>query len=155
MTDEHERIEKMRAEGKVTAEEAERLKAALGKSGEAQALRRPPPVAEPVTHKLAILSALALPVGAAAAIVIGGLGASLATSRSGREIAISVGFWLLFLIVIVGGILGQIALSAIRREPDRFRGRGLALFGRLVALLALIVIVFGAVSYVMLRTVGR
>jgi len=55
--------------------------------------------------------------------------------------------WLGLAIAAVAVILGALALRRIRREPDRFRGRGLALAGIVAGAAALAL--FGAVmSYI-------
>jgi hypothetical protein len=104
MTTERERIEKMQTDGKITTEEAERLKAALMRSGSVAGAvaTSEPDYAKKEYHKLAIAS-IAL---AAISLLLHELG---------------------LITALAGLILGFIAWHQTSKQRDRYKGRWLAI----------------------------
>ncbi|MHC5056118.1 MAG: hypothetical protein ACYTKD_15540 [Planctomycetota bacterium] len=129
MTTERERIDRMLAEGKVSAEEAQRLRAALDVSEreEAQApAGAREAIAKPRLSRLALAGALGLPVAVVAFLLLAGI-AILCGLPDDR--AAEGGFLVAAAVVLTGLGLSIAGRVAIRRAPDELRGRTLALWG--------------------------
>jgi hypothetical protein len=154
MPEELERIEKMLADGKISPEEAERLKKAVSDAERKEVATPPRPVKRverPRLSKMAVAGALALPAAAALAAVVGLVGTSLADSAKGREAAGAAAGAAFLVVLLTGFVLSSVGLAGIRREPDRLRGRGLAVWG----LLSVAVVPLLAVGYLALRSAAR
>ena len=132
MSDERERIERMRAEGKISTEEARRLMDALEKAEQKEqniSSGGIPLVEQQRLSKTAVAGALCLP----AAIIVGLL-AGFAAHLVSKEDHLTEGTaWIAVLsgtaVLLVGLLLGIAALLAVRREPDKLWGKGFAWVG--------------------------
>lgn len=129
MTTERERIDKMLAEGRVSAEEAERLRAALERS-EREETDSPPGPREEITRprlsRLAVAGALGLPAAGVAALLVAGF-AMIFTNREQQIVGAVVLVGLAVLLTGMGLSIG--GLVAIRRSPGALCGRKAAVFG--------------------------
>lgn len=129
MTTERERIEKLLADGKVSAEEAERLRAALEKSEreEAQAPRNAEEkITRPRLSKLAAAGALGLPAAVVAFLLLAGIAilCGLPDDRAAQG-----GLFVAAAVILTGAGLSIAGRIAIRRAPDGLTGLRAARFG--------------------------
>ncbi len=115
MSDERERIEKMAAEGKISTEEAERLKTALEKSEEKEATTPPRvPTEGPELSRLAVTSLVLAVAGLPLSALLGVLGLAA---------------------MLTGLVLGIVALVQIRNSGGKLYGKGFALAGLILPVL--------------------
>jgi len=131
VSNERERIEHLLAEGKISAEEAERLRTAMNKS-EVRAPVAPEPVAKPRLSRLAVASALGLPAAVTAGLLVYAFGLLilLVAEHADKDDVLALAAGLTgFAVLLAGAIAGIAALVAVRNAPDRLRGRGLAILG--------------------------
>lgn len=131
MSNERERIEHLLAEGKISTEEAERLRAAMERS-ETRAPVAPEPLAKPRLSRLAVASALGLPAAVTAGLLVHllGLFILLITRHPDKNHVLDLVAVLTALVVILASAIAGIAsLVAVGKTPDRLRGRGLAILG--------------------------
>ncbi|MHC5056117.1 MAG: hypothetical protein ACYTKD_15535 [Planctomycetota bacterium] len=131
MTTERERIEKLLADGKVSAEEAERLRAALEKAEreEARAQVTPGPrneITTPRISRLAVAGALGLPAAGVAALLVAGF-AMIFTKREEQIVGAVVLVGLAVLLTGIGLSIG--GLVAIRRSSGALCGTRAAAVG--------------------------
>ncbi|MDK1032910.1 MAG: hypothetical protein QGD94_12945 [Planctomycetia bacterium] len=135
MSDEHKRIDRMLAEGKISPEEAARLRGALEKSEDVAEA----PVAEPVTKrrlsKLAVAGALGVPAAIVAALLVYAFGMLIAEGMRGDERAGLAATVTGVAVVLAGFVLSVAALVAIRNNRETRCGKGLAIFGLLAILI--------------------
>ncbi|MHC4503337.1 MAG: hypothetical protein ACYTFI_08540, partial [Planctomycetota bacterium] len=123
MATERERIDKMLAEGKVSAEEAERLRAALAKADAGGSDQKEDAITRPRLSRFALAAALSIPAAGGLFLMAFGFGIALGT----RELRAAAGGLLVAMVVLAAGAaLGIAAGIAVRREPDRLAGRRLA-----------------------------
>ncbi|MHC5056116.1 MAG: hypothetical protein ACYTKD_15530 [Planctomycetota bacterium] len=135
MTTERERIEKLLADGKVSAKEAERLLAALDRAEreDVQATARPGrEIARPRLSRLAIAGAVALPAALGLFVTAFGFGVALGTNE---ELAAAGGLMVAAVALAAGSIVSVSAALAVRRSPDTLRGRRLAHIGIVLSLI--------------------
>ncbi|MHC4247996.1 MAG: hypothetical protein ACYS9X_02600 [Planctomycetota bacterium] len=148
MTTERERIEKLLAEGKVSAEEAERLRAALDRAEREET--HPPPgareaIVKPRLSRLALAGALGLPAAGIAFLLVAGLSIAFGV----RDDRAAEGAFLVAAAVALTGVGLSIAgRVAIRRAPDELTGLRAARLGIIVP------VVTGAVVLVVIVVVG-
>ena len=132
MSAESERIDRMLSEGKISPDEAQRLRAALDKSEP-----EPSPLAQfPSSRisRLAVTSAVLVVVAFAVQIIV--VLASVAFHRGTSSVILPVGPLLLLSL-----IFGISALVVIKKSQGRLTGRGLALFGVVSSSLVLIAVI--------------
>ncbi|MHC4247997.1 MAG: SHOCT-like domain-containing protein [Planctomycetota bacterium] len=145
MATERQRIEKLLADGKVSAEEAERLLAALEKSERDDAQAAPGPreeIKKPRLSRLALAGALCMPGAFVAALLVAGF--AMIFTRNEEQIVGAVA--LVGLAVFLTGIgLSIGGLILIRRAPDELAGRKLAHLGIWLPV-AVTVVVYTAVT---------
>ncbi|MHC4503336.1 MAG: SHOCT-like domain-containing protein [Planctomycetota bacterium] len=135
MTTERERIDRMLAEGKVSAEEAERLLAALGRAEDEDADADTPPVekiAKPRLSRLALAGALGMPAAGVAFLVVAGLGIAVGSGPRAEERALAGGALVAAAVALVGVGVSIAGLVAIRRAPGELTGRRAARLGIIV-----------------------
>ncbi|MHC5056115.1 MAG: hypothetical protein ACYTKD_15525 [Planctomycetota bacterium] len=148
MTTERQRIEKLLADGKVSAEEAERLRAALDRA-EREEAQAPPgareAIVKPRLSRLALAGALGLPAAGIAFLLVAGLSIAFGV----RDDRAAEGALLVAAAVALTGVGLSIAgRVAIRRAPDELTGLRAARFGIVVP------VVTGAVVLVVIVIVG-
>ncbi|MHC5056114.1 MAG: SHOCT-like domain-containing protein [Planctomycetota bacterium] len=145
MTTERQRIEKLLADGKVSAEEAARLLAALDRAERDEAQAPPGPresIAKPRLSRLALAGLLCTPGAVVAALLVAGF--AMIFTRNEEQIVGAVA--LVGLAVFLTGIgLSIGGLILIRRAPDELAGRKLAHLGIWLPV-AVTVVVYTAVS---------
>lgn len=129
MTTERERIDKMLAEGKVSAKEAERLRAAL-EGSEREEMQAPPGPREEITRprlsRLALAGALGVPAGIVTWLFVFGLGICLADDT---DSIVAGAFIVAFAVMLIFVALSAGGLVVIRQAPDKLTGRRLAHLG--------------------------
>jgi len=146
MTTERERIDKMLAEGKVSAEEAERLRAALDMS-ERDETQTPPGQRDGITRPRLSRLALAGLICTPGAIVAALLMAAFAMVLTNRERESGIAVILVGLAVLLTGIgLSIGGLVVIRRAPGELAGRKLAHLG--IWLPVVLIVALFAMSWV-------
>ena len=130
MSDEQERIERMLADGKISPEEAERLRRALEESeiGETPEVERIEP---PRLSRLALAGALCLPGALVAQLLI----AALPKPRGAETWSVGP------LVLLTGIVLSIAALITIRESHGQLTGRGLALFALILQSILLVLTV--------------
>ena len=133
---EQERIDRLLAEGKISAEEAERLRAAVEESeadetseSEVESIERPR------LSRLAVAGALCLP----GALVAGLLTWVLANARCAeRLLDDTTGLFVGWAVLLIGIVLSIAALIGIRESQGELKGRGPALFALILQCILLV-----------------
>ncbi len=134
MSQERERIDRLLAEGKISAEEAERLRAAMEKSevGETFEVEH---IERPRLSRLAVAGALCLP----GALVAGLLTWVLANARCAeRLLDDTTGLFVGWAVLLIGIVLSIAALIGIRESQGELKGRGPALFALILQCILLV-----------------
>ncbi len=125
MKDERERIEGMLSEGRISADEAEQLLAAVEKAD----TRQEEEIKKPRLSRLALAGALGLPAAVVVWLLLFGFAMIWAEGPYVEDRA-SAGATLVALAVMLAGLgLSIGGYVAVRRAPDELRGQKLALFG--------------------------
>ena len=145
MSQERERIDRLLAEGKLSAEEAERLRAALEES-EAGETFEVEHIQPPRLSRLAVAGALCLPGAVVAGLLTSALFNTLTALGAKRIPGNDIGFLVGLAVLLTGVVLSISALVVIKVSHGELTGRGLALFGLISQsiLLVLILICFTA-----------
>ena len=144
MESERERIERLEAEGKISAEEAGKLKDALARAEAKETAADEHPVTKPRLSRLALAGFLCSP--AALILYIG-----LAAIGDAADIQ-AIAFWALPLSLSAVAFLTGMGLSVAglvvtRRSPDRLRGRNLARAGLLLPILLPLLLAFATRAF--------